>query len=49
VNAFLGKVNFIRPKLISRDIDNIFAVMKELIEKDSKPLPRNKIEYRHYD
>jgi hypothetical protein len=33
----------------SRDIENIFAVLKELIEKQSKPAPRNKIGFRHYD
>ena len=27
----------------SKDIENIFTVLKELIEKNSKPLPRNKI------
>jgi hypothetical protein len=33
----------------SRDIENIFVVLKELIEKDAKPLPRNKIGFKHYD
>ncbi len=30
----------------SKDIENIFAVLKELIEKDAKPTPRNKIGFR---
>ncbi len=30
----------------SRDIENIFAVLKELIEKDSKPQPRNRIGFK---
>jgi hypothetical protein len=33
----------------SKDIENIFAVLKELIEKDSKPAPRNRIGFKHYD
>ena len=33
----------------SKDIENIFAVLKELIEKDAKPSPRNKIGFKHYD
>lgn len=33
----------------SKDIDNIFTVLKELIEKNSKPLPRSKIGFKHYD
>lgn len=33
----------------SKDIENIFAVLKELIEKDAKPAPRNKIGFKHYD
>lgn len=33
----------------SKDIENIFTVLKELIEKNSKPLPRNKIGFKHYD
>jgi mevalonate kinase len=33
----------------SKDIDNIFMVLKELIEKDAKPTPRNKIGFKHYD
>ena len=32
-----------------KDIENIFTVLKELIEKNSKPLPRNKIGFKHYD
>ena len=33
----------------SKDIENIFMVLKELIEKQSNPSPRNKIGYRRYD
>lgn len=33
----------------SKDIENIFIVLKELIEKQNKPLPRNKIGFKHYD
>ena len=34
----------------SKDIENIFIVLKELIEKQSKPnLPRNKIGFKQYD
>ena len=33
----------------SADIENIFAVLKELIEKDTKPTPRNKIGFKQYD
>lgn len=33
----------------SQDIENIFAVLKELIEKNAKPTPRNKIGFKHYD
>ena len=33
----------------SRDIENIFAVLKELIEKERKPAPRNRIGFKHYD
>jgi len=34
----------------SRDIENIFMILKELIEKQQKPLPpRNKIGFRDYD
>lgn len=30
----------------TRDIENIFAVLKELIEKQNHPLPRNKIGFK---
>jgi ORF6N domain len=33
----------------SKDIENIFTVLKELIEKDAKPARRNKIGFKHYD
>ena len=33
----------------SKDIENIFAVLKELIEKESKPATRNRIGFKHYD
>ena len=33
----------------SRDIENIFTVLKELIEKDAKPATRNKIGFKQYD
>ncbi len=33
----------------SKDIENIFTVLKELIEKDAKPAPRNKIGFKQYD
>lgn len=33
----------------SRDIENIFTVLKELIEKNSKPPARTKIGYKRYD
>jgi ORF6N domain len=33
----------------SRDIENIFAVLKELIEKERKPAPRNRIGFKLYD
>lgn len=32
-----------------KDIENILTVLKELIEKNSKPLPRNKIGFKQYD
>lgn len=32
-----------------KDIENIFAVLKELIEKEAKPTPRNKIGFKHYE
>jgi len=31
------------------DIENIFAVLRELIEKESNPIPRNRIGYKQYD
>jgi phage regulator Rha-like protein len=33
----------------SKDIENIFMVLKELLEKESKPAPRNKIGFRQND
>jgi hypothetical protein len=33
----------------SKDIENIFAVLKELIEKQSKPVIRNRIGFKHYN
>ncbi len=34
----------------SKDIENIFIVLKELIENQQKPLPtKNKIGFKHYD
>lgn len=33
----------------SKDIENIFMVIKELLEKDRTPPPRNRIGYKHYD
>ena len=34
----------------SKDIENIFMVLKELLEKQSKPTPpRNKIDFKQYD
>ena len=33
----------------SKDIENIFMVLKELLEKEIKPTPRNKIGFKHYD
>lgn len=33
----------------SKDIENIFMVLKELLGKESKPTPRNKIGFKHYD
>jgi hypothetical protein len=33
----------------SQDIENIFTVLKELIEKHSNPPVRNKIGYKRYD
>ncbi len=33
----------------SKDIENIFMVLKELLEKESKPATRNKIGFKHYN
>ena len=33
----------------SKDIENIFNVLKELIEKEAKPTPRNRIGFKQYD
>ncbi|HTN06354.1 hypothetical protein [Agriterribacter sp.] len=33
----------------SRDIENIFMVLNELIQKQSVPTARNKIGFKHYD
>lgn len=33
----------------SKDIENIFMVLKELIEKDAKPTNRNRIGFKQYD
>ena len=33
----------------SKDIENIFTVLKELIEKETKPKIRSKIGFKHYD
>ena len=33
----------------SKDIENVFAVLKELIEKQRKPVTRNRIGFKHYD
>lgn len=33
----------------SEDIGNIFMVLKELLEKESKPIPRTKIGFKPYD
>jgi hypothetical protein len=33
----------------SKDIENIFIVLKELIAKDANPKPRNKIGFKHYE
>jgi ORF6N domain len=33
----------------SKDIENIFMVLKELLEKEKKPAPRNKIGFKQYD
>lgn len=31
------------------DIDSIFSVLKELLEKQSRPVARNRIGFKHYD
>ena len=33
----------------SKDIESIFLVLKELLEKQAKPIPRNKIGFKQYD
>lgn len=33
----------------AKDISKIFSVLKELIVNNSKPAPRNKIGFKHYD
>ena len=33
----------------SKDIENIFLVLKELLAKEIKPTPRNKIGFKQYD
>jgi len=33
----------------NKDIENNFAVLKELIEKQSKPVIRNRIGFKQYD
>lgn len=33
----------------SKDIENIFMVLKELLEKEANPTPRNKIGFKQYD
>jgi hypothetical protein len=33
----------------SKDIENIFMVLKELLEKESKPKPRNPIGFNRYE
>ena len=33
----------------SKDIENVFMVLKELLEKDGKPVPRNRIGFKHYE
>jgi ORF6N domain len=42
-------INNKNTKKNSDDIENIFMVLKELIEKDAKPKPRNPIGFKHYD
>lgn len=33
----------------TKDIENIFAVLKELLEKQARPTIRNRIGFKHYD
>jgi hypothetical protein len=33
----------------SKDIENIFIVLKELLEKERQPTPRNRIGFKQYD
>ena len=33
----------------SQDIENVFILLKKLIEKDANPVKRNKIGFKHYD
>jgi hypothetical protein len=33
----------------SKDIENIFMVLKELLEREKKPVPRTKIGFKQYD
>jgi hypothetical protein len=33
----------------NKDIENIFMVLKEILEKARKPPPRNKIGFKQYD
>jgi hypothetical protein len=33
----------------TKDIENIFVVLKELLAKESKPVPRNRIGFKHFD
>jgi hypothetical protein len=39
----------INSEVNSKDIENIFVVLKELIDKDAKPTIRNKIGFKQYD
>jgi hypothetical protein len=33
----------------SQDIENVFIVLKKLIEKDANPVKRSKIGFKNYD
>ena len=33
----------------SKDIENIFMVLKELLAKETKPIVKNRIGFKHYD